>query len=59
MSEKKRIENLIRVKAELLKKWERRARWVRSRPARASLERKAAEYRRQLADLAHEAQGSR
>lgn len=59
MSEKKRIENLIRVKTELLKKWERRARAVRSRPERALLERRAAKYRRQLADLACEAQNGR
>jgi len=59
MSEQKRIENLIRVKTELAKKWERRARSVRSRPERALLERRAAKYRRQAADLAHEVRSSR
>ncbi len=59
MSEQKRIENLIRVKTDLAKKWERRARSVRSRPERALLERRAAKYRRQVADLTHQARGSR
>jgi hypothetical protein len=46
--------NLVEVKLGLARKWERRARATNSRPEQNTLERRAAKYRRQAADLARE-----
>ena len=52
MANAKKNEKLVEVKKGLAQKWERRARATNSQPERISLERRAAKYRRQAADLA-------
>lgn len=52
MANAKKNEKLVEVKQGLARKWERRARASNSRPEKALLERRAAKYRLQAANLA-------
>jgi hypothetical protein len=51
MSKAEKNAKLIEVKRDLMVKWEHRAQLASSRPLKTSLERRAAKYRRQVADL--------